>query len=140
MGSASPPHLVTTLLQQLLTNYPQSDKIGDAAYQLGDLYEGRAYKQYRRAAQYFERDFQWNPNTRDDSRLRAARLYDRQLMERSRAIELYRDVTTHETDPRRMQEAQKRVVISVRLKESKIRIAKILNTKNEECSSFGFQH
>src|SRR5207237_7386088 len=36
------------LLQQLLTNYPQSDKIGDAAFMLGDLYESRAYKQYRR--------------------------------------------------------------------------------------------
>ena len=34
------------LLQQLLTNYPQSDKIGDAAYQLGDIYESKAYKQY----------------------------------------------------------------------------------------------
>ncbi len=40
-------------------------------------------------------------------RLRAARLYDRQLIERKRAAELYQDVTTHETDPKRMQEAQK---------------------------------
>jgi hypothetical protein len=97
------------LLQQLLTNYPQSDKIGDAAYQLGDIYEGKAYKQYRRAAYYFERSFQWNPNTQLDSRLRAARLYDRQLLERGRAIELYREVTTHETDPKHLQEAQKKL-------------------------------
>ena len=33
----------------------ESDKIGDAAYQLGDIYEGRSYKQYRRAAHYYER-------------------------------------------------------------------------------------
>jgi TolA-binding protein len=97
------------LLQQLLTTYPQSDKIGDAAYQLGDLYEGKAYKQYRRAAHYFERCFQWNPNTQLDARLRAARLYDRQLADRARATELYRDITTHETDPKRLQEAQKRL-------------------------------
>jgi tetratricopeptide (TPR) repeat protein len=97
------------LLQQLLTTYPQSDKIGDAAYQLGDLYEGKAYKQYRRAATYFERSFQWNPNTQHDARLRAARLYDRQLMERGRAIELYREITSHETDPKRIGEAQKRL-------------------------------
>src|SRR5438445_5870634 len=38
------------LLQQLLTSYPQSDKIGDAAYQLGDIYEGKHYEMYRRAA------------------------------------------------------------------------------------------
>jgi hypothetical protein len=97
------------LLQQLLTSYPQSDKIGDSAYMLGDIYESKSYKQYRRAALYFERSFQWNPNTHLDARLRAARLYDRVLQERSRAIELYRDVTTHETDEKRRQEALKRL-------------------------------
>lgn len=102
-------HRAELLLQQLLTSYPQSDKIGDAAYQLGDLYEGKVFKQYRRAAQYYERAFQWNPNTHLDARLRAARLYDRQLMERGRAMELYREVTTHETDPKRLGEAQKRL-------------------------------
>src|SRR5262249_44602572 len=98
------------LFQQILTSYPQSDKIGDAAYQLGDLYEGKAYKQYRRSAQYFERCFQWNPNTQLDARLRAARLYDKQLMDRNRAAELYREITTHETDPKRIAEAEKRLV------------------------------
>jgi TolA-binding protein len=97
------------LFQQILTNYPQSDKIDDAAYQLGDIYESRVYRQYRRAAQYFERCFQWNTNTQFDARLRAARLYDRYLQERSRAMELYREVTTHETDPKRIAEAQKRI-------------------------------
>ncbi len=97
------------LFQQILTSYPQSDKIDDAAYQLGDIYESRAYRQYRRAAQYFERCFQWNSNTQFDARLRAARLYDKYLQERTRAIELYRDVTTHETDPKRIAEAQKRL-------------------------------
>lgn len=97
------------LLQQILASYPQSDKIDDAAYQLGDLYEGKAYKQYRRAAQYFERCFQWNPNTQFDARLRAAHLYDKSLQERGRAIELYREITTHETDAKHIQEATKRL-------------------------------
>jgi TolA-binding protein len=97
------------LFQQILTNYPQSDKIDDAAYQLGDIYESKAYRQYRRAAQYFERCFQWNPNTQFDARLRAARLYDHYLQERSRAMELYKEVVTHEVDPKRIAEAQKRV-------------------------------
>jgi hypothetical protein len=97
------------LFQQLLTTYPQSDKIDDAAYQLGDIYESKAYRQYRRAAQYFERCFQWNHNTQFDTRLRAARLYDRYLNERSDAIRLYREVATHETDAKRLQEAQKRL-------------------------------
>jgi TolA-binding protein len=97
------------LLQQLLTSYPQSSKISDAAYQLGDLYESKAYKMYRRAAVYFERCFQWSPNTQLDARLRAARLYDKHLNERGRAAELYREVTLHETDEKRMAEAKKRL-------------------------------
>lgn len=97
------------LLQQLLTNYPQSDKIGDAAFQLGDIYESRNYRQYRRAAHYFERSFQWNSGMAHEARLRAARIYDKQLSERGRAQELYRDVTTHDTDQKRIQEAQKRL-------------------------------
>jgi hypothetical protein len=97
------------LFQELLTKYPHSDKISDAAYMLGEIYESKAYKQYRRAAQYYERCFQWNPRTQMEARMRAARIYDRQLQERQRAIELYRDVTTHETDPRRISEATRRL-------------------------------
>jgi hypothetical protein len=97
------------LFQQLLTNYPQSDKIGKAAYQLGDIYESKAFRQYPRAASYFERCFQWDPKTEFDARLRAARLYDRYLNERARAIEIYKEITTHETDARRIEEANKRL-------------------------------
>lgn len=97
------------LLQKLLSEYPQSDKISDAAYMLGDIYESKAYKQFRRAAAYYERCFQWNPKTQFDARIRAARLYDKQLNERASAIKLYREVTTHETDSKRYQEATKRL-------------------------------
>lgn len=97
------------LFQELLTKYPQSDKISDTAFMLGDIYESKAYKHYRRAAQYYERCFQWNPRTQMEARIRAARIYDKQINERARAIELYRDVTTHETDTRRIQEATRRL-------------------------------
>jgi hypothetical protein len=97
------------LFQQILTQYPQSDRISDTAYQLGDLYESKAYKQYRRAAAYFERCYQWNPSSQFDARIRAARLYDRHLMDRQKAIEIYKDVTLHETEPKRIQEATKRL-------------------------------
>ena len=85
------------------------NKIDDAAYELGDLYESKAYKQYRRAANYFERCFQWNPNTDKDARMRAARLYDKQLHESGKASQLYSEVLTHETDPKRRDEAKKRL-------------------------------
>ncbi|HZU38808.1 MAG TPA: hypothetical protein VFA18_22965 [Gemmataceae bacterium] len=102
-------HRAEILLQQLLTNYPQSDKIAAAAYQLGDIYESRAYQQYRRAAAYFERCVQWNPTTEYDARLRAARLYDHQLHEQARALELYTEISAHDVDPKRMEEASRRI-------------------------------
>jgi hypothetical protein len=97
------------LFQKILSQYPQCDKIGDVAYQLGDIYESKAYKQFRRAALYFERCFQWHPHTHFDARLRAARLYDKYLLDRGKAIELYKEVKNHETDPARTQEADKRL-------------------------------
>jgi tetratricopeptide (TPR) repeat protein len=97
------------LLQKILTEYPQSNKISHTAYQLGDLYEGKAYQQYARAAGYFERCFQWNPKTQFDARIRAARLYERQLNDRGRAAEIYKEIQTHETDEKHIEEAKKRL-------------------------------
>ena len=97
------------LLREALEKYPNSDKIGDIGYQLGDIYEGRAYKQYDRAAKYFERSFQWAKGARTDARLRAAVIYDRHLNERTKAIELYRGVVEHDTNPEHIKQAEKRL-------------------------------
>lgn len=97
------------LFQQILTSYPECDKIDDVAYRLGELYEGKAYKQYKRSAVYYQRCFQWNPKTHFDARIRAARIYDRVLMDRAQATQLYEEVLSHETDPAMEQEAKKRL-------------------------------
>jgi TolA-binding protein len=97
------------LFQKLLETYPQSDKIDDTAYQLGEIYESRVFKQYRRAALYYERCCDWNPNTDTDSCLRAARLYDKQLNDRSKAVQMYRHVMTHSGDAKRLDEAKRRL-------------------------------
>jgi hypothetical protein len=96
------------LLQEVLQKHPTCDKIADVAYQLGDLYEGRAYKQFDRAAAYFERASQWRKGSGTDALLRAARLYDRALNERGKALELYRQVIETDTDPARIAEATRR--------------------------------
>jgi tetratricopeptide (TPR) repeat protein len=102
-------HRAELLFQQLLTNYPQSDKISDAAYQLGDIYENKPFRQYDRAAAYFERCFQWNPKTHFDARMRAARLYERYQSERGHALEIYRNITQVSVDPKQLEEAQRKV-------------------------------
>jgi TolA-binding protein len=97
------------LFQKILTEYPQSDKISNTAYQLGDLYESKAFKQPERAAAYYERCFEWNPKTHHDARIRAARLYERQLNNREKAVKIYKEITTHETDETHIEEARRRL-------------------------------
>ena len=97
------------LFQEILTKYPSSDKISDVAFMLGDIYESKAYKMYYRAVEYYHRCYQWNPKTSHEARMRAARLYDKQLNNRVKALELYREVKTHEVDPRRHTEADRRI-------------------------------
>lgn len=97
------------LFQKILTDYPQSNRISDAAYQLGDLYESKAFRQVKRAAAYYERCFQWDKKTQYDARFRAAQLYDRQLNDRGRAAEIYREIITNETNDRHIEEARKRL-------------------------------
>jgi hypothetical protein len=97
------------LLREILDKHPTSDKIADVAYALGELYEGRAFKQYARAAAYFERSYQWQKGTSTDARMRAAYIYDKLLNERSKAIDLYREQIAHDTDEQRIKLAEKRL-------------------------------
>jgi len=98
------------LLQRLLDKYPESDKIGETAYQLGDIYEKyRPTTQYQRSALYFERSYQWNKIGNTDSRIRAARIYDKQLVDREKAKAIYKEILTHDTDSNRIAEARKRL-------------------------------
>ena len=98
------------LLQAILEKYPESDKIAEAAYHLGDIYEHyRPRPQYERAAAYYERSFQWNKASATDARLRAARIYDHHLQVVDKAKESYRGVINHDTNPARVQEAERRL-------------------------------
>ncbi len=98
------------LLQAILEKHPESDKIAEAAYHLGDIYEHyRPHPQFERAAAYYERSFQWNKASATDARLRAARIYDYNLHTLDRAKELYRGVMNHDSNPERVAEAERRL-------------------------------
>lgn len=97
------------LLQSILTKHYKCDKIGLVAYHLGDLYSGRAYRQYRRAAVYYDRAVQWGGATPPDARLRAARLYDYALKERSEAAKRYKAVIDNDINTERVGEARRRL-------------------------------
>jgi len=72
---------------QVIRQYPTSDKIDDAAYRAGKIYE--QFKDYSIAVLYYQRTYQWDPETVYPARYAAARLLDDKLHRRDEALELY---------------------------------------------------
>ncbi|MGA2914740.1 MAG: hypothetical protein ABSE89_01805 [Sedimentisphaerales bacterium] len=73
----------------LIKQYPTSDKIDDAAFMAGEIHEW--FKDYSIAVLYYKRAFQWDIETPYPARYRAALLLDKELYERDKALELYRE-------------------------------------------------
>lgn len=76
------------LFNQIIRDYPSSDKIDDAAYRAARIYEH--FKDYSLAAVFYQRTFQWNPQTGYPARFRAAYILDRRLMMRADALAFYK--------------------------------------------------
>ena len=79
---------------QLIRRHPSSDKIDDAAYRAGEIY--RHFKDYLIAFLYYQRTYQWDPDTTYPARFRAAYILDRRLYRRAEALELYQQVVEKE--------------------------------------------
>jgi tetratricopeptide (TPR) repeat protein len=75
--------------EQLLTKYPKSDRISDAAFRMAGIYEYR--KDYPNAVKNYQRTYQWNPQTPTTARFKAAYLLDNQLGRRAEALQIYQD-------------------------------------------------
>ena len=71
----------------LIRQYPNSDKIDDAAYKAAAIYED--FKDYSIAVLYFQRVYQWDADTVYPARYKAAKLLDKKLIRRVEALELY---------------------------------------------------
>ena len=97
------------LLQEILRDHKNCDKIASVAYQLGDVYSSSAYEQYERAAAYFVRSSQWRKGVpADDSVIRAAQLYEKIEMV-PEAVELYREEISHGVNEERLKLARRRL-------------------------------
>ncbi len=82
----------------LITKYPGSDKIDDAAFWCGEIHKEYLKDQEPIAVKWYERAFAWNPDTPHPARFQAAVVYDFRLHDRAKALELYRKVLESETD------------------------------------------
>ena len=79
---------------ELIKRYPSSDKIDDAAYRAGEIYE--YFKDYSIALLYYKRAYQWDPDTIYPTRFRAARVLDKNLHRNDEALQLYQQAVKTE--------------------------------------------
>lgn len=83
------------LFKELVRKYPQSDKIALSAYYIGEILK-EYFDEDRRAVQWYERAWQWDPNITKPARFQAATVYDYRLQDKAKAVELYRAAIQHE--------------------------------------------
>jgi len=79
---------------ELIRKYPSSDKIDDAAYRAGCIYE--YFNDYSIAVLYYQRTYQWNPESTYPARYKAAYILDKKLHRRDEALELYKQALEKE--------------------------------------------
>jgi len=79
--------LALSRYNQLIKNYPSSDKIDDAAYKAGVIYE--YFKDYSIALLYYQSAYEWDPEGVYPARFRAARILDKHLYRKDEALQLY---------------------------------------------------
>jgi len=79
---------------QLIRKHPSSDKIDDAAFKAGEICE--YFKDYTLALLYYQRAYQWDPDTVHPARFKAAYILEKRLHRRAEALELYQQVVEKE--------------------------------------------
>ena len=79
---------------QLIRQHPTSDKIDDAAYRAAGIYE--YFKDYSIALLYYQRAYQWDADTPNPARYKAACILDTHLSRRSEALKLYKQALEKE--------------------------------------------
>lgn len=91
--------LALAKFKELVDCYPNSDKIDDAAFFIGEIHkEYLEEKDNTIAVEWYKRAIQWNPNTPHPVRYQLAVLYDYRLHEREEALYWYQQVLEQEPD------------------------------------------
>jgi tetratricopeptide (TPR) repeat protein len=75
--------------EQFINKYPKSDKISDAAYRMAGIYQ--YLKDYTNALKYYQRTYQWDPQTPTVARFKAAYILDTQFGRRAEALQIYQE-------------------------------------------------
>ncbi len=76
---------------RIISEYPESDKVDDAAFEIAEIYSGFFFKEYEWAAEHYVKSHRWNPESGRPARYLAAKIYDKKLRDYPKAAQLYRE-------------------------------------------------
>lgn len=82
---------------RIISEYPESNKADDAAFEIAEIYSGFFFKEYEWAAENYVKSYRWNPDSSRPALFLAAKIYDEKLKDYSKAAQLYREAA--ETSP-----------------------------------------
>ena len=95
--------------QTIIEKYPESDKIDDAAFRMGEIYGGWYFNDPTRAVECYERCWTWNPKTESAALFNAAKIYEDKLNNRTKAVELYNRVLVENANEELQKQAVDRI-------------------------------
>ena len=98
-------------LEKLMATYPDSDKVGDAAFEIAEIYAGSYFHDYESAAKYYIKSYQLNPYIKRPALLRAAETYDKMLADHERAKAIYQQAALYSPDAKSRKKAQARLSV-----------------------------
>ncbi|MCF6158779.1 MAG: hypothetical protein E3K32_09445 [wastewater metagenome] len=97
-------------LKKLMQEYPESDKVDDAAFEIAELYASSYFNDYESAAVYYLKSYQLNPEIKKPSLFNAAKMYDK-LADYKRAREIYQQAAVYGPDAKSREKAKKRLSV-----------------------------
>jgi len=96
-------------LTEITSKYPESDKVVDAWYNLGIIYQDGLIKRYEDSIKAYDKVKELDPGTSGDSRFRAAQIVDN-LGRLQEAYDRYQDVIDNDGNSRNVEWSRRRRV------------------------------
>lgn len=97
-------------LEKLLSEYPDSDKVADSAFEIAEIYASGYFRDYESAAKYYIRSYQLNPYVKQPALLNAAKMYEK-LADNNKAKAIYQQAALYSHDAKSRESAKKRLSI-----------------------------
>lgn len=96
-------------LEKLIQEYPDSDKVGDAAFEIAEMYESGYFGDYESAAKYYIKSYQLNPHIEQPALFKAAEIHERKLSDVNKAKAIYKQAALYSHDEKIRKKAQNRL-------------------------------